>query len=248
MNKDRQIATAAVGEEVFDKVKELETFIAFAAHDLRSPIGQMQALVDLIADDFVDMGDGKLQLLEHLSEVAASSYQVLTDVLDYAETGQQEMPAERFCLRDLCQTQAHILDTTNRLTLAVQDVELLADKVSLGIVLRNLIDNALRYAAKKDVHIEIAVFADAPNALRLEVSDDGEGFEDPSAVFEWKAKAKRTGGFGLQGLKRLIEGRGGAIMAVPPVSGQGAHFRIYFPGRMTAAHSSYAKTQGRLCA
>ncbi|NRB02346.1 MAG: hypothetical protein HRU30_03695, partial [Rhodobacteraceae bacterium] len=85
MNKDRQIATAAVGEEVFDKVKELETFIAFAAHDLRSPIGQMQALVDLIADDFVDMGDGKLQLLEHLSEVAASSYQVLTDVMDYAE-------------------------------------------------------------------------------------------------------------------------------------------------------------------
>ena len=46
---------------------ELENFIAFAAHDLRAPFAQMESLLDLIKEDFVDMGDGKLALLHHLN-------------------------------------------------------------------------------------------------------------------------------------------------------------------------------------
>lgn len=213
-------------------LRELENFVAFAAHDLRSPIGQMQSLPELIRDDFVDMGDGKIELLAHLADVVESSFQVLTDVLDYAQTAQEVMPEEVFALAEVLETQRRILDQGGRLQLRYDRVRLRADKVSLGIVLRNLIDNALRYAGEDQVKVEIRLRDLRDHQVEFVVTDNGKGFDDPARAFEWKQQTKRTGGYGLRGLKRLLEARGGGIRALPPPSGRGAHIVLRFPGAL----------------
>ncbi len=212
------------------QIREFENFVAFAAHDLRAPIGQMQSLVTLLRQDFVDMGDGKIEVLGHLADVVETSFQVLTDVLDYAQTAQDAMPPEVFELGPLCETQRRMLDRQNRLSLSYPQMRLKADRISLGIVLRNLIDNALRYAGRAHVSVDIDPRQLGPGMLQITVTDDGTGFSDPATAFDWRPGERRTGGYGLRGLKRLLDARGGGIAALPPRQGQGAHIVLQFPG------------------
>jgi signal transduction histidine kinase len=100
------------------------------------------------------------------------------------------------------------------------------DRVALGRVLRNLLDNAVRHTpAGSTVRVEVA----ARPAPSVRVVDEGDGFH-PNFVGDAfhsftrldESRNRRTGGAGL-GLtiaKGLIDAHGGSITIEPPPGGR----------------------------
>ncbi len=104
-------------------------------------------------------------------------------------------------------------------------------------VLRNLLDNALRFARRK---IVIKAYASAPGAVAVSVSDDGAGIpvkrlgelfgefvqlEGPPHGDGYKGT-----GLGLAICKEIVEAHGGRIWA-ENAKGRGARFVFEFPAR-----------------
>ena len=110
-----------------------------------------------------------------------------------------------------------------------------ADKVRA--VLRNLIENAIKYSGPNSPPIELSATRQH-GAVIVRIRDFGPGIPaaDRERVFEPffrvdRSRSKSTGGYGL-GLslcKRIMEAHNGSI-AVDSVAGQGAAFVLTFPG------------------
>jgi light-regulated signal transduction histidine kinase (bacteriophytochrome) len=82
--------------------KELEEFMYMAAHDLRGPMRSVHILADFLREDFSDLGDGKLDLIDKLENISVQANSMLDEVLEHAEiTGTQES-METFNLSELC--------------------------------------------------------------------------------------------------------------------------------------------------
>lgn len=218
-----QVLTAAV-------TSEMQDFVSLAAHDLRSPIANVQALADLIREDFVDMGDGKLDMLAMIQDISERALTLVSDVLNQAQTTHAPHSSGPFDFAALCNDIMIMLDPGQVHHAVFPNINVNADHTAMQIVLRNLIDNALKYAGQQSVHVMVAVATEGDGMLSITVCDNGAGFADPSVVFAGGDRPNAEGGFGLLGICRLVRSRGGEIVAETPEDGRGAQVRFTLPG------------------
>src|SRR5262249_41455229 len=106
------------------------------------------------------------------------------------------------------------------------------DGERLTRVITNLLENAMKYGARKPVHVSVS----RENGLAiLRVRDEGPGIREEDQVriferFERAVSSRHYGGFGL-GLwiaRELTQAHGGRI-EVTSTPGQGATFTISLP-------------------
>lgn len=220
-----QAVTAAMASE-------MEEFVSIAAHDLRSPIANVKTLVDLVCDGFVDMGDGKLEMIRMIEEISTRSLMLVSDVMAQAAAANAGSEMRVFDLEALCDDILVTLDPEQMHSVKVTPARINADYVVMQIALRNLIDNALKHAAAARIEMQIFAAIGAEDRVVITVCDDGKGFADPALAFLDGGDLKIDSGFGLLGVRRLLCGRGGEISAVPPTSGRGAEVRFELPGQI----------------
>jgi two-component system, OmpR family, sensor histidine kinase SenX3 len=106
----------------------------------------------------------------------------------------------------------------------------------LSLLVRNLIDNAIRYADPEGGRVEVSVVAD-DTAVRLRVADNGAGIptRDLGRIFERfyrvdRARSRETGGtgLGLAIVKHVAENHGGGV-TVESELGRGSTFTVRIP-------------------
>jgi signal transduction histidine kinase len=213
------------------KKKELETLrrdlIAWAGHDLHTPLASIRAIVEALADGVVDDPE-TVQRYLHTALRDIQALSVLIDDLfqmSQIDAGGLQLDLEYNSLSDL------ISDTLESFSeLALRKGVVLKGSVDAGIdpvymdaqrigrVLNNLIRNALRHTPEGgEVHLR-ALPTD-PGVL-IEVSDTGEGIpaEDIPHIFERfyrgeRSRNRATGGAGL-GLaiaRGIVEAHHGTI-------------------------------------
>ncbi|WP_420862157.1 ATP-binding protein [Algirhabdus cladophorae] len=217
-----------------DMKQQMEQFMSFAAHDLRSPMRNVQMLAELLREDFVDHGDGKLEMIDMLEDIATKASNLIDDMLNYARASDLRETLARVELCEVCSDISMVLDPQGRHSIWGDAVVVETDPMLLRILLQNLIDNAIKYAGDQaEINVQLV---DAPSGfVTLRVSDNGQGFDDPSVVFLSEGTFKVGSGFGLFGLKRLIEDRGGRIWAVAPSDEKGAVIMAEIPGAIMKA-------------
>jgi signal transduction histidine kinase len=131
---------------------------------------------------------------------------------------------------------------------ASQEIELNIDADKVRTILRNLLENAVKYSLPDSQPIEISC-VQSDQSVVIRVSDDGPGIpiEDAAGLFEPffrvdRSRSKKTGGYGL-GLsicKRIMEAHGGNI-SFHNDPGRGASFILTFPrstSKLGDEHSS----------
>jgi signal transduction histidine kinase len=109
------------------------------------------------------------------------------------------------------------------------------DVAGIRTVLRNLLDNAIKYSLPDSGPVTVAI--DARTDVTIRVTDDGPGIPeaDRATLFEPffrvdRSRSKKTGGSGL-GLsiaKRIVEAHGGTIVAESN-PGRGVSFVVTLP-------------------
>ncbi len=214
---------------------EIEEFIALAAHDLRAPMRNIRALADMLRDGFHDMGDGKLELIDMLEEVAIKSTSLITDILAHSQAVTAPRRLETFDMRQLCLDIMVILDPLNRHRMHASEIYVEGDKVAIQIVLRNLLDNAIKHCGSDRVALSVEVGPAANGMLAFDVRDNGAGFADTSIAFLDGGRLRTDSGYGLLGIRRLVKARGGTISAENTSDESGSIVRITLPGRVAAA-------------
>jgi signal transduction histidine kinase len=228
---------AAGVEQLFDARRQL---VAWASHDLRTPLASIQAMIEAIEDGLAEPADYMPALREQtrvlggliddLFELAAIDAGALT--LELHETRLSDVAEP--CVRGL-QAEAHARDVRLELELdaALPHVRCAPDQVQR--VLLNLLTNALRHTPS-DGSVVVAARTSGQE-LEVSVEDTGSGLEPGSEqrMFDrfWRADAARTragggAGLGLAIARGLVEAQGGRIWAENRLGG-GARVAFTLP-------------------
>jgi two-component system phosphate regulon sensor histidine kinase PhoR len=218
--------------------KTRRDFIANVSHELRTPLTNVQGYAETLLETVGEDGPNR-EFLEIIRKNAARMTRITEDLLILAkvESGEQKLDlhpvspaalledaAENFRENELSGSMELIIQNH-----AVQCVS--ADRNAAFQVFRNLIDNALKYAASGG-RLEIGS-RDVEGAVEFFVHDYGPGIasEHLPRLFERfyrvdKARSRESGGTGL-GLaiaKHIVRVHGGAIWAESELN----HGSIFF--------------------
>jgi two-component system, OmpR family, phosphate regulon sensor histidine kinase PhoR len=217
-------------------------FVSHASHELKSPVASMQALAEAIGKAVVDDPATAARFATRLATESDRLGRLVADLLDLSRLEDPgRAPLEPADLTEIVrcevetyrpQAMAKQIDVSMRLE---PDVRVLGDGQQLGSMIRNLLDNAIRYTSE-DGHVVVQLAA-ADARAELEVADDGMGIsrEAQARIFERfyrvdRARSRDRGGtgLGLAIVKHVAELHGGTV-TVRSDLGQGSVFVVSLP-------------------
>jgi signal transduction histidine kinase len=248
-----------MAEQLHEMLARQQSFVANAAHELRSPLASLQLRLDMLqahgADDLAlqqhylrQMTDevGQLQrLVDHLLVLSSvdEGATLLQSPVDLAPPLYQ-VTDEVSPLAQAAGVQLHI-DVPAHLPAVTANLD------AMAMLVRNLLDNAIKYTpAGGQVTISAAVGEQPPGAapiapgpwtpttgVIIQVEDTGPGIpaEHLPHIFERfyrvdKARARRQGGAGLGlALVRAIVEAHNGWVGVDSTVGKGSAFTVYLP-------------------
>jgi signal transduction histidine kinase len=224
-------------ERLFDARRQL---VAWASHDLRTPLASIQAMLEAVEDGLVgpehylpamrDQVRTLAMLVDDLFELARIDSGALTlELREAALSGLVDS-----CLRGLeAEAEARRVHLEARVDDAALPVRCAPEQIER--VLYNLLTNALRHTPSDG---SVAVVVEAANdEVQVSVEDTGDGLPPDSLrrAFErfWRGDEARTSarggaGLGLAIARGLIEAQGGRIWAENRPGG-GARFSFTLP-------------------
>jgi PAS domain S-box-containing protein len=238
-NEELQIEVAErkrAEEALRNSSEKLKLFAYSIAHDLKSPAVGIYGLTRLLHSKYRDSLDDRggnfcdqiLKASEHVASlaeeinifVAAKESPLNVERLHFGEV--LEMVREEFSAR----LSLHRVAWTQEE--AIPDIH--ADRVGMIRILRNLVDNALKYGGEELGEIRIG-YADSGVFHLFSVQDDGVGVsrEKSERIFGLFQRDRETtngvegSGLGLAIVKEIVERHGGKVW-VEPGEGKGTTF------------------------
>ena len=214
-------------------------------HDLQAPLRAVEGYARLLAAACPELEGERRQYLDSIRLSCDSMSRKVHDLLLYARIDRQplhivplRLAEEIDRVLDLLRFEIKRHEAMVCITLACG--ELLADPTSLQLVLRHLLENALKFGARAgQARIDIRSWAQ-DGRCHLEVADNGMGFEPRhrEKIFELfqqlNPDAERGGsGIGLTLVRTAVENMGGQVTA-DGLPGQGARFQVVLPQRAAA--------------
>ena len=252
-------ALAAANERLADMVRnlrrsnqELQDFAYVAAHDLKAPLRGIGTLADWIASDYADKFDepGRQQL-GLLKRRVTRLADLINGILHYSEIGRVTHPREVVDLSKLVPATIALLDPPPHIQVVVRGElpAVVSEKVRLGQVFHNLIDNAIKYMDKPQGRIEIGC-TDQGRVWQFGVTDNGPGIEERhfAKIFQmFQTLAPRdqceSTGIGLTIVKKIVELFGGRIW-VESKPGVGSTFFFTLPKQRTPTENEALVEKG----
>jgi PAS domain S-box-containing protein len=221
-----------------------DAFLAILSHELRSPLSAMLAWVGILkkrGDDAATRG----RAVAVLERSVRAQTQLINDLLDVSRIVSGKLQLDRQPV-DLAAELPDTLDSLQPLAdakgvdlrreLSPGPFVVIGDESRLGQVVRNLVENAVKFTSAGG-RITVRLAQDDGH-IELTVTDTGEGFpsEQHAVIFDRFRQSRtpltrRHGGLGL-GLaivRHLVEEHGGTVRAASPGPGQGATFVMRLP-------------------
>lgn len=202
---------------------ELERFAYVAAHDLKSPLNNINSLSYLLTIKDTIQADEEALLYANLMKNSAEKLKNLIDgLLQYSKSStilhseREQINVQQF-IEDV--KSMLVFQDQFKLNITGNTQELLANRTALEQIFINLISNSIKYSDKPETSISID-FTELDTTYQIEVTDNGPGipedkFELIFQAFKTLDKTDKFGekgnGIGLATVKRLVHYQGGEI-------------------------------------
>lgn len=241
--KHNQEVYGAVG--IFYDITEMKQaeririeFVGNVSHELRTPLTAINGYLQTLTEDFkAGRTDQSLEFLNILTQNVGRLKNLVEDLLDLSslESG-KELKLEAVSVQDVTESVlAQVQSRKHKIQIRYGFEQLVADPRRVEQVLRNLMENAVRYVPEgRKIEIDWRLNADK---YELHVKDDGPGIsaEHQARLFERfyridEARSRETGGtgIGLSLVKHIMQRHGGQVL-VRSEMGKGSEFICEFP-------------------
>ncbi len=260
--KDLESVNARLNQELTDhiladealkksesKLRELnatkDKFFNIVAHDLKNPFTSLLGSSELLFQNIKQMDQEKIiTLATILNDSAKSGYAILQNLLDWSrsQTGLLKFNPEIINLRNLIDENILNLElfSANKgiemHSEVKEDMFIFADKNMINTVLRNLLNNAVKFTSRcGKVTVSSAIIAS--DEVIISVKDSGTGIseENIEKLFRIDTKYSMPGtnneqgtGLGLKLCKEFVEKQGGKIW-VESIENKGSEFKFSIP-------------------
>ena len=171
------------------KLRELnaikDKFFSIIAHDLRGPFNGLFGLLDMLREDFNEIGaDEVKENLETMNDILRNLFQLLEDLLEW---GKIQRNAINFSPtnENICQTIQNVVDlyfinaknkNINLILELPESINITFDKKMISTVVRNLLTNAIKFTPP---YGSIKITAkDETDQVKITVEDTGIGISD----------------------------------------------------------------------
>lgn len=220
-------------------------FTANAAHELRTPLAGLkaQAQVALRATNNEDRRQALAQIERGVDRATHLVAQLLTLARidpEAASSRYERVDLTRLAAGVMAELAPAALDKHIEMTLGEQDRGVVrGDAAALAILLRNLLDNAIRYTPPGG-HVAVETHTLA-HAVRLCVSDTGPGIPPGQRERAFDRFYRLPGtpdsgcGLGLSIVRRIAELHSARIALVSPEGESGLRVEIDFPAPVAGA-------------
>ena len=221
--------------------EEKNYMMSVVAHDLKSPLNQINGLANVIKLDEENLNVTQKECLNNIEVASARLSEMVNKILDSRNASNKEQTL----LIEEIDIEKMATDVLNDFSTAASDKKIRlhkntinngasvkADRHYLRQVLDNLVSNAIKFSPNGK-NVELNIQNDG-NTVLAEVVDEGPGLtnEDKEKLFTEYAilSAKPTGGetstgLGLAIVKKYVEKMGGEIWC-ESTHGQGASFKV----------------------
>jgi two-component system OmpR family sensor kinase len=235
---DDEIARLAVSfNEAASRIESLvaaqKSLLANASHELRSPLARIRMAAELMAEQ------APPAISAELRRNVAELDQLIDEVLlaSRLDAGHPALP----CLEEL-DLAGIVAEECARVNAALEALPLtmMGEPKLLRRMVRNLLENAVRYGAGTGIEVRLAAVDDG--TLRLDVCDGGPGIPEPERdrIFEpfyRLAGASETAGgvgLGLALVRQIARRHGGGAQCLANGTA-GCCFRVTLPRQAPAA-------------
>jgi len=235
----------------FNELKKLSAdksrFMQILAHDLRSPFNSLIGFSELLVKNVHHYDIEKIKRhIEIINEISHRSFQLLNDLLLWAQAQEGKLPFEprNLFLQALVSSivdEFHIQITTKNLMVEnciPNDTEIFADESMLKSIIRNFLSNAIKFTPQ-----EGKIYFDAQkieNFIEVCVADSGVGIANDDIEKLWDmtqiyssmgTEGEKGTGLGLMLCKEFIEKHNGKLR-VESCVGKGSKFYFSLPQKI----------------
>ncbi|MCX6282765.1 MAG: HAMP domain-containing sensor histidine kinase [Bacteroidetes bacterium] len=231
-----------------EQLKELyatrDKFFSIISHDLRSPFNAILGFADILNEEWEELTDTERKtFLQNIRNTSHNTFDLLERLLEWSrvQTGKMKIIPTRVNLGNLVRENFKLLAPTaegkfiHLVSEVAEEFTAWGDKVAILLVLRNLINNAIKFTRHGGL---ITVSAAAMHKLVVvTVSDTGVGIsaENMNKLFRFEEQLKTEGtdkergsGLGLVLCREIIDKSGGRIWA-ESIEGEGSRFSFTLP-------------------
>lgn len=221
-----------------------DKFFSILAHDLKNPFTTVHSLSHLINDNYQSIDElDRRDIIHRICDSSQHIYNLLDNLLTWSRSqrGLIKVNPVSFCLNEVISTNlnlqlAEIQNKNLVINNKISEKQMVfADRDMIATVIRNLINNAVKFTPEKGT---IQIDVSKPNdKLRLDIIDSGIGIagSDLKKLFRIDIKTQSIGqskekgtGLGLILCKEFIERNKGQIEVTSQL-GHGSTFSIILP-------------------
>jgi signal transduction histidine kinase len=216
-------------------------FVANASHELKTPAASIQAAAETIRGAALEDPGAIPTFAGHLEHEAARLSRIIADLLDLSrlESGSELteiVDVGAIVREEVARFEDPAAEAGIGLSIDTDDAPKVRGSArDLALLVRNLIDNAVRYTGRGG-RVDVALSTTGDAAL-LTVTDTGAGIptRDLPRIFERfyrvdRARSRETGGtgLGLAIVRHVVENHGGDV-SVESELGRGTRFEVRLP-------------------
>ena len=227
-------------------------FVSAVSHEFRTPLTTLRQLTELLAHGRVQDERRRQQYFDVLQKETSRLHQLVENLLDFGrmDAGRRQYQLERLDFSALVRDgvaeycrESHVNGHRVELSAEASSLIVEADPEAMRRVVRNLLENAVKYSP--DAPVVWVETARAADAAVLRVRDEGIGIpgEEHARIFDKFVRgegAKRAciegTGIGLAMVKEIVEVHRGDIELSSEV-GRGSTFQVRIPLSEAAADS-----------
>ncbi|WP_459614604.1 ATP-binding protein [Bordetella sp. 2513F-2] len=212
--------------------------IGDAAHELRTPLAAITTQAELARG--ATQPEDRQSALDKLLQAARRATRLSEQLLDQARLDAMERlptalvelaPVVAMVVRDY---ESYAREKGQHIRLDVQRCQVQGDVDALGMLVRNLVDNAVRYTPERgQITVRCGPQGDGRGAV-LTVSDDGPGVPDGerARIFERFYRIQGSGvpgsGIGLSLVSQIARLHGAYVACTPGDGGDGLRVTVRF--------------------
>lgn len=183
LNDELEARVADRTRQLEEVNSNLETFAFSVSHDLKAPLRGIDGYSRLLAEEYRKQLPADAQgFIDNIRQAANSMSQLIDDLLTYSRLGRRELSRSQFSIRaaiDRILTERQHDLQLHQVTLdnQIQDLTVEVDLECFLQLMRNLIDNAIKFSSHQDAPRITLRSESRVGEQVISVQDNGCGFD-----------------------------------------------------------------------